>query len=155
MATKTGTKKTTSRAGQVGKLTAEEVAAARDRARELKAQSSRKPAEARELGTRDVLEKIAGMPEPDRAMAERIHQIVTETAPDLVPRTYYGMPAYARNGKVTFFFQPASKFKARYATFGADEQANLDEGSMWPTAWALTKLTPENEARIRELVKKA
>jgi uncharacterized protein YdhG (YjbR/CyaY superfamily) len=102
-----------------------------------------------------VLAKIAEMPEPDRVMAERIHAIVKASAPGLSPKTWYGMPAYARDGKVVCFFQSADKFKARYATFGFDQAANLDEGTMWPTSFALKELTTSDEARIAELVKKA
>jgi uncharacterized protein YdhG (YjbR/CyaY superfamily) len=133
--------------------TDEELAAMKEHAKELKAAARRGAAEAD--GEADVLAKIAEMPESDRAMAERIHAVVRSTAPDLVPRTYYGMPAYARDGKVVCFFQPADKFKARYATFGFNDAANLDEGAMWPTSWALTKLTAADEARIGDLVKKA
>jgi uncharacterized protein YdhG (YjbR/CyaY superfamily) len=106
-------------------------------------------------GESDVLAKIAEMAEPDRAMAERIHALVKASAPDLTPRTWYGMPAYAKKGKIVCFFQPAAKFKARYATFGFNEDANLDEGAMWPTSFALTKLTAAEEKRIGALVKKA
>jgi len=102
-----------------------------------------------------VLEKIAEMPAPDRAMAERIHAIIKASAPDLSPKTWYGMPAYAKDGKIVCFFQAADKFKARYATFGFNDDANLDEGNMWPTSWALTKLTAADEAKIAALVKKA
>ena len=125
----------------------------RERAREAKAEAKR--GADREAGERDLLAKIAEMPESDRVIAERIHAIVTEVAPDLDPKTWYGMPAYARDGKIVCFFQAADKFKARYATFGFNEDANLDDGSMWPTSWALTKLTPADEQRIRELVKQA
>ena len=131
----------------------EERAAMKERAKELKAEA--RASKDRAAGERDVLEKIAEMPEPDRIMAERIHEIVTKTAPELFPRTWYGMPAYARNGKIVCFFQAAAKFKARYATLGFDQEAHLDEGTMWPTSFALTALTPANEARIAELVKKA
>ena len=107
-------------------------------------------------GERDVLAKIAEMPEPDRSMAERLHEVVKASAPDLSPRTWYGMPAYANQaGKVVCFFTPASKFKERYATFGFNADANLDDGTMWPTAYALTKLTKADEAAIGKLVKKA
>jgi uncharacterized protein YdhG (YjbR/CyaY superfamily) len=126
-------------------FSAEERAAMKERARELKS----------EAGASDVLEKIAEMSAPDRAMAERIHAIVTSTAPDLSPRTWYGMPAYAKEGKVVCFFTPASKFKERYATFGFNASANLDDGTMWPTSFALTKLTPADEKRIAALVKQA
>jgi uncharacterized protein YdhG (YjbR/CyaY superfamily) len=136
-----------------GGFTADEKAAMRERAREAKAEAKR--GADREAGERDLLAKIAEMPESDRVMAERIHAIVTKVAPELMPKTWYGMPAYARDGKNVCFFQAADKFKARYATFGVDEAANLDEGTMWPTSWALTKLGPAEEARIAELVKKA
>ena len=102
-----------------------------------------------------MLAKIAAMPEPDRAMAERLDAIIKASAPALSPRTWYGMPAYAKEGKVVCYFTPASKFNDRYATFGFNDSANLDEGSMWPTSWALTKLTAADEARIGTLVKKA
>ena len=136
-------------------FTADEKAAMRERARELKAQSRRGPRADKADGERDVLAKIAEMPDSDRIMAERIHAIVKASAPALAPRTWYGMPAYARDGKVVCFFQSADKFKARYATFGFNDDARLDEGAMWPTSWALTRLTPADEARIGELVKKA
>jgi uncharacterized protein YdhG (YjbR/CyaY superfamily) len=131
-----------------------EKAAMQDRSRELKveARASRKRAD----GERAVLEKIAEMPEPDRSMAERVHSIVTMTAPDLWPKTWYGMPAYARAGKdVVCFFQSAAKFGARYATFGFNDTAALDDGNMWPTSFALTGMTEAEEARIVELVKRA
>jgi uncharacterized protein YdhG (YjbR/CyaY superfamily) len=131
-------------------FTAEEKAAMKERAEELKAARSKKAD-----GESDVLAKIAEMPEPDRLIAERVHAIVIETAPALEPRTWYGMPAYAKDGKVVCFFQSAQKFKARYATLGFSDQANLDEGAMWPTAFALTELTPEIETKISELVKNA
>lgn len=130
-------------------FTADERAAMRERARELKAASSKAD------GERDLLAKIAEMPEPDRAIAERIHAIVQANAPGLAPKTWYGMPAYARDGKVVCFFKAADKFKSRYATLGFEEDANLDDGAMWPTSYALTKLTPADEARIAALVKKA
>jgi uncharacterized protein YdhG (YjbR/CyaY superfamily) len=126
-------------------FTAEERAAMKERARELKGAASES----------DVLAKIAEMPEPDRVMAERLHALVKDSAPALAPRTWYGMPAYAKDGKVVCFFQSAQKFKTRYATLGFSEQANLDEGAMWPTSYALTELTADIEARIGELVKKA
>ena len=134
-------------------LTAEEQAALKETMRERKAAARRGGAKAD--GEADVLAKIAEMPEPDRSMAERIHAVVKAAAPDLAPRTWYGMPAYAKDGKVVCFFTAASKFKERYASFGFNAAANLDEGSMWPTAWALTKLTKADEKRIGELVKKA
>lgn len=135
-------------------FTKAEKAAMKERAKELKAEerANRK----REEGENDLLEKIAEMPEPDRGMAQRIHEIVSANAPDLWPRTWYGMPAYAnQDGKVVCFFQPAAKFDARYATLGFNDSANLDEGSMWPTAFALTGLTTAEEERIAALVKKA
>jgi uncharacterized protein YdhG (YjbR/CyaY superfamily) len=136
-----------------GGFTADEKAAMRERAREAKAEAKR--GADREAGERDLLAKVAEMPESDRVMAERIHAIVMEVAPDLLPKTWYGMPAYARDGKNVCFFQAADKFKARYATFGFDEAAKLDDGSMWPTSYALTQLTEADEQRIRELVKQA
>jgi uncharacterized protein YdhG (YjbR/CyaY superfamily) len=123
--------------------------------RERKAVSRRSPGEERAEGEQEVRAKIAEMPEPDRAMAERIHALVTDSAPDFVPRTYYGMPAYAKDGKVICFFQPASKFKVRYSTFGFQPDARVDDGEMWPVAFAVTKMTAGVEARIAELVKKA
>jgi uncharacterized protein YdhG (YjbR/CyaY superfamily) len=133
--------------------TDEERAAMKQRARELKAEA--RASKDRETGERDVLAKIAELPEPDRSMAERLHAVVTASAPDLSPRTWYGMPAYAKGGKVVCYFTPASKFKERYATFGFNAEANLDEGTMWPTSFALTELTADDEARIGALVKKA
>ena len=130
-------------------FTAEERAAMKERARERKAQARRAD------GERDVLAKIAEMPETDRAMAERLHEIVKASAPDLAPRTWYGMPAYAKDGKVICFFQSARKFKSRYATFGFSDDANLDEGAMWPTSFALKELSADVEARIGALVKQA
>ena len=121
----------------------------KERAKELKAASSKADAESA------LLAKIAEMPRPDRAMAERLHAIITECAPDLSPKTWYGMPAYAKDGDVVCFFQSAQKFKARYATFGFNDKANLDEGPMWPTAFALQELTADVEARIGELVRQA
>jgi uncharacterized protein YdhG (YjbR/CyaY superfamily) len=135
--------------------TEEERAAMQESARERKAASRRGSGDERAEGERDVLAKIAEMPEPDRSKAERIHAIVTASAPSLVPRTYYGMPAYAKDGKVICFFQAASKFKVRYATFGFQPDARIDDGEMWPVAFAVTTLTAGVEARIVELVKKA
>ena len=129
-------------------FTDEERAAMKERAQELKA-------EARRDADSALLAKIAEMPEPDRAMAERLHAIVKASAPSLSPKTWYGMPAYEKDGKVVCFFQSADKFKARYATFGFNDSANLDEGAMWPTSFALTKLTAADEKRIGALVKKA
>jgi len=134
-------------------FTADERAAMRERAKELKAEERR--GADRADGEADVLAKIAEMPEPDRAMAERLHAIVTSAAPELVPRTWYGMPAYAKDGSVVCFFQSAQKFKSRYATLGFSDKANLDDGSMWPTSFALKKLTAADEKRIRALLKQA
>jgi uncharacterized protein YdhG (YjbR/CyaY superfamily) len=130
-------------------FTAEERAAMKERAQELKAEARREDAE------KALLAKIAEMPEPDRVLAERIHAIVKESAPDLSPKTWYGMPAYAKDGKVVCYFQSADKFKSRYATFGFSDTANLDDGAMWPTSFALTELTAAEEAKIGALVKKA
>jgi uncharacterized protein YdhG (YjbR/CyaY superfamily) len=136
-----------------GKFTDEERAAMKERAKELKVEA--RAEKDREAGERAVLEKIAELPEPDRTMAKRLHAIITKSAPDLSPKTWYGMPAYAKEGKVVCFFTPASKFKERYATLGFNGDANLDDGSMWPTAFALTKLTAADEKRIGALVKQA
>ena len=131
-------------------FTAEERAAMKERAQELKAEASRADGES------TLLAKVAEMPEPDRAMATRLHEIVKATAPDLSPKTWYGMPAYAnKDGKVVCFFQSAHKFKSRYASFGFSDQANLDDGAMWPIYFALKELTPAAEAKMRALVKKA
>ncbi|MGZ9277018.1 MAG: iron chaperone [Candidatus Limnocylindrales bacterium] len=134
-------------------FTAEERAAMKERAREQKAEARRDADSA--AGEQDVLAKIAEMTDTDRDLAERIHALVKASAPVLSPKTWYGMPAYAKDGKIVCFFQPAGKFKARYATFGFNEDAHLDEGSMWPTSWALTRLTAADEARITALVKQA
>ena len=134
-------------------FTAEEKAAMKERARELKAEA--RAAQDRAAGESDLLAKIAEMPEPDRSMATRIHAIITANAPALSPKTWYGMPAYAKDGKVICFFQTAAKFGARYATFGFNDGAMLDEGNMWPTSFALTKMTAAEEAKITALVKKA
>ena len=134
-------------------FTDEERAAMKERAKELKAEASAN--KKKEEGERDVFEKIAEMPESERTMAKRLHEIITESAPDFWPKTWYGMPAYAKDGKVVCFFQSAQKFKTRYATFGFSDQANLDEGAMWPVAFALKELTATEEARISALVKKA
>jgi uncharacterized protein YdhG (YjbR/CyaY superfamily) len=131
----------------------EERRAMKERAKELKAEA--RANKNRADGERDLLAKIAEMPEPDRAMAGRIHEIVTASAPDLWPKTWYGMPAYARNGKVVCYFQSGAKFDSRYATFGFNDTANLDEGAMWPTSFALTELTPAAEETIAALVRKA
>jgi uncharacterized protein YdhG (YjbR/CyaY superfamily) len=134
-------------------FTAEEKAAMKARAKELKAEERANKDKA--AGENAVLEAIAEMPEPDRIMAERLDAIVKASAPDLAPKTWYGMPAYAKDGKVVCFFTPASKFNSRYATFGFNDTANLDEGNMWPTSFALKELTAAEEARISVLVKKA
>ena len=136
-------------------FTDEERAAMRERAQELKAAALRGPRAGKADGESDVLAKIAEMPEPDRVMAERLHAIIRTTAPALSPKTWYGMPAYAKDGDVLCFFQSAEKFKARYATFGFSDKANLDEGALWPTAFALKELTADDEAKIAALVKKA
>jgi len=135
-------------------FTDQERAAMKERARELKAEA--RASKDKEAGERDVLAKIAEMPEPDRAMAERIHEIVKASAPTLTPKTWYGMPAYAnKDGKVVCFFQAAAKFNSRYAAFGFNDDAKLDEGAMWPTSFALKGLTTAEEARIASIVKKA
>jgi uncharacterized protein YdhG (YjbR/CyaY superfamily) len=154
---KSGTQQSAKRtAGKASKgFTDEERAAMRERAKEVKAAARRGPRAGKADGESDVLAKIAEMPVPDRAMAERLHAIIKASAPALSPRTWYGMPAYAKDGKVVCFFTPASKFKERYATFGFNAEANLDEGTMWPTSFALTELTAADEARIAELVKRA
>jgi len=136
-------------------FTDEERAAMSERARELKAATRRGPRAGRADGESDVLAKIAEMPERDRTMAERLHALIKAAAPVLSPRTWYGMPAYAKDGKVVCFFQSAQKFKTRYATFAFSDKANLDDGAMWPTAFALRELTAAEEARIAALVKKA
>jgi uncharacterized protein YdhG (YjbR/CyaY superfamily) len=140
---KKGTKKSTKG------FTQEEREAMRERARELKAGASKAE------GEKAVLEKLAAMAPPDRAMGKRLHAIIKESAPELTPRTWYGMPAYAKDGKVVCFFQNAQKFKTRYGTLGFSDKANLDEGTMWPTSFALKQLTAADEARIAALVKKA
>ena len=134
-------------------FTAAERAAMKARAKELKAEARANKNKA--AGESAVLAKIAEMPEPDRAMARRLHEIVKASAPALSPKTWYGMPAYAQDGKVVCYFTPASKFNSRYATFGFNAAANLDEGAMWPTSFALTALTADTEARIAALVKQA
>jgi uncharacterized protein YdhG (YjbR/CyaY superfamily) len=135
--------------------TDEERAAMQESARERKAAARRGSVDERAEGEREIRDKIAEMPEPDRTMAERVHALVTDSAPVLVPRTYYGMPAYAKDGKVVCFFQPASKFKVRYSTFGFQPDARVDDGEMWPVAYAVTELSPGVEEQIATLVKKA
>ncbi len=156
---KKGTQQSAKRTTGIGKaaqgFTDEERAAMRERAQELKAAAPSGRRAGKADGESDVLAKIAEMPGPDRAMAERLHAIIKASAPALSPRTWYGMPAYAKDGKVVCFFQSAQKFKTRYATLGFSDQAKLDEGAMWPTAFALKELTAAEEARISSLVKKA
>ena len=142
-------KSTTARRQTYEGFTAEERAAMKDHARDLKA------AAAKEDGESAVLAKIAEMTEPDRDMGQRVHAVIMASAPDLSPRLWYGMPAYAKDGKIVCHFQPAQKFKTRYATLGFSDQANLDEGTIWPVAFALAELTADDEARIGELVQRA
>jgi uncharacterized protein YdhG (YjbR/CyaY superfamily) len=153
------TKSTTKRATGNGKTanvwTDEERAAMQASAKERKAASKLSPDEERAAGEAEIQAKIADMPEPDKAMAERFHALVKAAAPELMPRTYYGMPAYAKDGKTLCFFKPKSKFKVRYATFGFQPDARIDDGDIWPVEFAVTKLTPTVEKRIAELVKKA
>jgi hypothetical protein len=148
--------KSTTAIGKTSKgFTDEERLAVKERAQELKAAARRGPRAGKADGESDVLAKIAEMPGPDRAMAERLHAFIKASVPALSPRTWYGMPAYAKDGKVVCFFQSAQKFKTRYATFGFSDAANLDEGAMWPVAFALTELTAAEEEGIGALVKKA
>jgi uncharacterized protein YdhG (YjbR/CyaY superfamily) len=149
LAEKKPAKKSTTSKG----FTADERAAMKERAKELKAEA--RASQDREAGERDLLAKIAEMPKADRVMAEGFHAIVTANAPALSPKTWYGMPAYARDGKIVCFFKSADKFKSRYATIGFEESASLDDGAMWPTSFALTELTPAGEKKIAALVKKA
>ena len=136
-------------------FTAEERAAMKDHAKDLKA-AARRGAKATDADAEgEVLAKIAEMQEKDRVMAEQLHAVIKGSVPDIAPRLWYGMPAYAKDGKMVCFFQPAQKFKTRYATLGFSDKANLDEGAMWPTSYALTELTPADEARIGALVKRA
>ncbi len=157
MAKKKTPEKSTGDAAGSGKkpkgFTAEEQAAMKERARELKAEE--RASKDRSAGEKDLLAKIAEMPPHERAMASRLHTIITETAPHLWPKTWYGMPAYARDGKVVCYFQSAGKFKTRYSTFGFSDEAKLDAGAMWPTAYALKELTPADEKKIIALMKKA
>jgi uncharacterized protein YdhG (YjbR/CyaY superfamily) len=150
----TTTNKSTIKKDQKSKgFTDEERAAMKERARELKAEA--RASKNKAAGESDALAAIAAMQESDRAMAKRLHAIVKASAPDLSPKTWYGMPAYAKDGKVVCFFQSAQKFKSRYATLGFSDEANLDEGAIWPTSFALKELTAADEARIAALVKKA
>jgi uncharacterized protein YdhG (YjbR/CyaY superfamily) len=153
--TKKSTKTTTAADKKFDGFTDDERAAMKEYAQELKTAARRGSKASKADGEADVLAKIAEMTGSDRALAERIHAIVKASAPELSPKTWYGMPAYAKDGKIVCFFQSAAKFKARYATLGFNDPANLDEGTMWPTAFALTKLTAANEARIGALVKQA
>ncbi len=157
MATKTATSTQIDLNDASGKWTDDEIDAMKEHAKELKTAKRRSAAaaDAAAEGEADVLAKIKEMPGPDRVLAERIHAIVKSSAPELASRTWYGMPAYTKGGKVVCFFKAASKFNGRYATFGFEEQAALDDGEMWPTSWALEKLTPAGEKLIAELVKKA
>jgi uncharacterized protein YdhG (YjbR/CyaY superfamily) len=150
---KKSAKSTTATGKTYDGFTDEERGAMKERAKELKAEA--RADKDRAEGERAVLAKIAEMPEPDRVLAERLHAIVKASAPALSPKTWYGMPAYAKDGKIVCFFTSADKFKSRYATFGFNDSANLDDGTMWPTSFALTELTAADEARIGALVKKA
>ena len=149
---KKGAKTSTAKAAARSGFTAEERAAMKERAQEMKAEARRTNQAEAEAA---VVAKMAEMPEPDRSMAERLHAILKESAPVLSPKLWYGMPAYAKDGKVVCFFQSADKFKSRYATLGFSDDANLDDGTMWPTSFALTELIPAGETKIRALLKKA
>ena len=155
MAERKPAKKDTQKSAKRTTFSDEERVAMKERAQELKAAARRGPPADKADEESAVLAKIAEMPEPDRAMGERLHAVIKASAPALSPRLWYGMPAYAKDGKVVCFFQSAQKFKTRYVTFGFSDEANLDEGAMWPTAFALTELTAAEEARIAALVKKA
>jgi uncharacterized protein YdhG (YjbR/CyaY superfamily) len=146
-------KAATKKVARAESFTAEEKAAMKARAQELKAEA--RASKDRATGESVLLKAVAAMPEPDRAIAARLHEIVTASAPELMPKTWYGMPAYAKDGKVVCFFQGAQKFGMRYASFGFNDAARLDEGVMWPTAFAIKELTTDVEARVAELVKKA
>jgi uncharacterized protein YdhG (YjbR/CyaY superfamily) len=148
-ATQESAKRTAATTKKSNGFTAEERAAMKERAQELKAEAAKAD------GEKTLLAKVAEMQASDRAMAKRLHAIIKTSAPDLSPKTWYGMPAYAKDGKVLCFFQSAEKFNSRYATFGFSDEANLDEGAMWPTSFALKELTAAEEAKIAELVKKA
>jgi uncharacterized protein YdhG (YjbR/CyaY superfamily) len=153
--TKNSAKTTTASGKPARRFTSEERAAMKERARELKADGHRGPRAGKVDGESILLEKIAEMPEPDRTLAERVHALITASAPELSPKTWYGMPAYAKDGNVVCFFKGAYKFKTRYATLGFSDRANLDDGAMWPTEFALAELTAAVEARITALVKQA
>jgi len=153
--TRKSAKSTTATGKTFDGFTDEERGAMKDRAKELKATARHGPRAYKADGERAVLAKIAELPEPDRALAERLHAVIKASAPALSPRLWYGMPAYAKDGKVVCFFQSAQKFNTRYATFGFSDKANLDDGALWPTAFALTELTATDEARIGALVKQA
>ena len=159
MTAKKGTRKSATSTSEIGKtskgFTDDERLAMKERLQELKAEGRGGPRANKADGESAVLAQIAAMPGPDRALGERLHAIIKANAPALSPRLWYGMPAYAKDGKVVCFFQSAAKFKTRYATFGFQHDANLDEGAMWPVAFALTELTVADEARIGALVKKA
>ena len=155
MSAKKSTKSTAATGKKSKGFTDDERAAMKERAQELEAQARRGPRADKAGGESDVLAKIAEMPQPDRAMAKRLHEIVKASAPALSPKTWYGMPAYAKDGKVVCFFQSAKKFNSRYATFSFSDKANLDEGAMWATSFALKELTATEEARIGALVKRA
>ena len=145
--------KSTTATDKAGKFSAEEMAAMKSRAKELKAEA--RAGQDKAEGLRVALEAIAALSEPDHTLAERLHAIITAAAPELAPKTWYGFPAYAKGGKIVCFFQNSQKFNTRYATLGFSDVANLDEGTMWPTSYALTTLTAADEARIAALVKKA
>jgi uncharacterized protein YdhG (YjbR/CyaY superfamily) len=162
MATKTATRKPTNNQSDLDaigdKWTDDEIAAMKEHARELKTAQKRadsKAADKEAEGEADVVKKIAEMPQADQKIAQRIHEIVKSSAPGLAARTYYGMPAYAKDGKVVAFYKPAFKFKGRYGTLGFEDMAALDDGEMWPTSYAVTKLTPATEKRIAEILKRA
>jgi uncharacterized protein YdhG (YjbR/CyaY superfamily) len=159
MSAKKATQQSAKKTAAIGKtskrFTDEERVAMKERSQELKAAARRGPRAGKADGESDVLAKIAEMPERDRAMAERLHAVIKASAPALSPKTWYGMPAYAKDGNVVCFFQSAQKFKTRYATLGFSDKANLDKGAMWPTAFALKELTAAEEAKIAALVKKA
>ena len=150
-----GTKSATAKGRTANVWTDEERAAMRASAKERKSAARRDPADERAEGEAEVRAKLAGMPADDRAMGERIHELVTKAVPSLTPKTYYGMPAYAKDGKVICFYKPASKFKVRYSTFEFQPDAGLDDGEMWPVSFAVTELTAATEARITALVKQA